>query len=93
MSVFHDEVEIEDMEYESQIETYFYPCPCGDRFQITKVPFIFGNTFLFLFIYIHKLYRHFLICSFTENSVTTYSSDMIMITIFGSWFTIFRFTE
>ncbi|GAA52313.1 DPH3 homolog [Clonorchis sinensis] len=37
MSVFHDEIEIEDMEYDAELETYFYPCPCGDRFQITRV--------------------------------------------------------
>ena len=36
MSVFHDEVEIEDFEYDEDEETYYYPCPCGDRFQITK---------------------------------------------------------
>ncbi|XP_020842884.1 diphthamide biosynthesis protein 3 isoform X1 [Phascolarctos cinereus] len=36
MSVFHDEVEIEDFEYEEETETYFYPCPCGDNFVITK---------------------------------------------------------
>ncbi len=37
MSVFHDEVEIEDFEYDEEEETYYYPCPCGDRFEITKV--------------------------------------------------------
>ena len=36
MSVFHDEVEIEDFEYDEEEETYYYPCPCGDRFAITK---------------------------------------------------------
>ncbi|XP_046647411.1 DPH3 homolog [Daphnia pulicaria] len=36
MSVYHDEVEIEDFEYDSDNEIYFYPCPCGDRFEITK---------------------------------------------------------
>uniref|UniRef100_F6RKZ3 Diphthamide biosynthesis protein 3 n=1 Tax=Xenopus tropicalis TaxID=8364 RepID=F6RKZ3_XENTR len=36
MSVFHDEVEIEDFEYDEDTETYYYPCPCGDRFAITK---------------------------------------------------------
>uniref|UniRef100_A0A7N4PPZ7 Diphthamide biosynthesis protein 3 n=1 Tax=Sarcophilus harrisii TaxID=9305 RepID=A0A7N4PPZ7_SARHA len=36
MSVFHDEVEIEDFEYEEETETYLYPCPCGDNFVITK---------------------------------------------------------
>lgn len=30
----YDEVEIEDMTYDEALETYFYPCPCGDRFQI-----------------------------------------------------------
>jgi len=37
MAVYHDEVEIEDFEYDEELETYFYPCPCGDQFQITKV--------------------------------------------------------
>ena len=37
MTVYHDEIEIEDMEYDEETETYSYPCPCGDRFQITKV--------------------------------------------------------
>jgi len=36
MSVFHDEVEIEDFEYDQEEETYYYPCPCGDRFAITR---------------------------------------------------------
>jgi len=40
MSVFHDEVEIEDFEYDEDTETYYYPCPCGDQFEITKVPII-----------------------------------------------------
>ena len=37
MSIYHDEIEIEDMEYDEETETYYYPCPCGDRFQITQV--------------------------------------------------------
>lgn len=37
MSVYHDEVEIEDFEYDSDSEIYYYPCPCGDRFEISKV--------------------------------------------------------
>ncbi|XKL66722.1 hypothetical protein PGB90_010142 [Kerria lacca] len=36
MSVYHDEVEIEDFEYDEEEDTYYYPCPCGDRFQISK---------------------------------------------------------
>ena len=35
MTTFHDEVEIEDFEYDEEKETYHYPCPCGDRFEIT----------------------------------------------------------
>lgn len=37
MTIFHDEVEIEDFEYDEDDEMYYYPCPCGDRFQISKV--------------------------------------------------------
>ncbi|XP_068458128.1 diphthamide biosynthesis protein 3 [Clinocottus analis] len=36
MSVFHDEVEIEDFEYDEDSETYTFPCPCGDKFTISK---------------------------------------------------------
>ncbi|EPB67637.1 CSL zinc finger [Ancylostoma ceylanicum] len=36
MAVFHDEVEIEDFTYDEENELYHYPCPCGDRFEITK---------------------------------------------------------
>lgn len=35
MSVFHDEVEIEDFEFDEEKEVYHYPCPCGDRFEIS----------------------------------------------------------
>jgi len=35
MSIFHDEVEIEDFIFEESKDTYFYHCPCGDRFQIS----------------------------------------------------------
>ena len=37
MSIYHDEVEIEDMEYDDESDMYYYPCPCGDKFQISKV--------------------------------------------------------
>ncbi|XP_045601988.1 diphthamide biosynthesis protein 3-like isoform X2 [Procambarus clarkii] len=36
MSVYHDEIEIEDFDFEEETETFYYPCPCGDRFEITK---------------------------------------------------------
>ncbi|KAJ9495150.1 Diphthamide biosynthesis protein 3 [Exophiala xenobiotica] len=30
----YDEIEIEDMTYDSNLQIYHYPCPCGDRFEI-----------------------------------------------------------
>ena len=44
MTVFHDEIEIEDFEYDEDDDMYYYPCPCGDRFQISKV-----RNFKFIF--------------------------------------------
>jgi diphthamide biosynthesis protein 3 len=32
----YDDVEIEDMEWNEDIQAFTYPCPCGDLFQITK---------------------------------------------------------
>ncbi|RZB41718.1 DPH3 -like [Asbolus verrucosus] len=43
MSVFHDEIEIEDFEYDEEEEIYYYPCPCGDRFQISKEELLAGE--------------------------------------------------
>ncbi|KAL4831925.1 hypothetical protein H8958_017513 [Nasalis larvatus] len=40
MAVFHDEVEIEDFQHDKDSETYFYPCPCGSNFSITKDQFV-----------------------------------------------------
>lgn len=37
MTIFHDEVEIEDFEFDEEEQLFYYPCPCGDRFQISKV--------------------------------------------------------
>lgn len=34
MSVY-DEVEIEDMDYDTEQMVFFYPCPCGDKFRLT----------------------------------------------------------
>lgn len=41
MTIFHDEIEIEDFEYDEDEDMYYYPCPCGDRFQISKVSIYF----------------------------------------------------
>lgn len=32
---FYDEIEIEDMTYDPVVQLYHYPCPCGDRFEIS----------------------------------------------------------
>ena len=34
MSIY-DEIEIEDMTFDSTLQIYHYPCPCGDRFEIS----------------------------------------------------------
>lgn len=43
MSVYHDEIEIEDFEYDEELEIYHYPCPCGDRFEIAKEDLMAGE--------------------------------------------------
>lgn len=35
--IYHDEIEIEDFDYDPEMETFSYPCPCGDLFTISKV--------------------------------------------------------
>jgi len=42
MSVY-DEVEIEDMEWVEELQTFFYPCPCGDKFEITLEELCMGE--------------------------------------------------
>ncbi|KAK3073119.1 Diphthamide biosynthesis protein 3 [Teratosphaeriaceae sp. CCFEE 6253] len=34
-SNIYDEIEIEDMTYDAALQVYHYPCPCGDRFEIS----------------------------------------------------------
>ena len=31
----HDEVELEDMDWNEELQAFTYQCPCGDFFQIT----------------------------------------------------------
>jgi diphthamide biosynthesis protein 3 len=31
----YDEIEIEDLEFIPELALFTYPCPCGDKFQIT----------------------------------------------------------
>lgn len=34
MTSIYEEVEIEDMQFDSETQIYYYPCPCGDKFSI-----------------------------------------------------------
>lgn len=43
MTIFHDEIEIEDFEFDEEEGVYHYPCPCGDRFEITKEELLAGE--------------------------------------------------
>ncbi|EAU83526.1 diphthamide biosynthesis protein 3 [Coprinopsis cinerea okayama7 len=36
MGAYYDEIEIEDMVWDAEKRVYHYPCPCGDRFEISK---------------------------------------------------------
>jgi len=36
MGAYYDEIEIEDMMWDSEKRVYHYPCPCGDRFEISR---------------------------------------------------------
>ena len=37
MTSFYEEVEIEDFVFDEDKNLFHYPCPCGDRFEITLV--------------------------------------------------------
>ncbi|KAJ8091731.1 Diphthamide biosynthesis protein 3 [Marasmius tenuissimus] len=36
MGAYYDEIEIEDMAWDKEKGVYHYPCPCGDRFEISR---------------------------------------------------------
>ena len=36
MTSYYDEIEIEDFVWDSAAKVFHYPCPCGDRFEISK---------------------------------------------------------
>jgi diphthamide biosynthesis protein 3 len=40
---FYDEIEIEDMEWDKDLQIYHYPCPCGDRFEISLSEMLEGE--------------------------------------------------
>lgn len=37
MYICYDKVEVEDFHYDEDDEMYYYPCSCGNCFQMTKV--------------------------------------------------------
>ena len=37
----YDEIEIDDKDFEEDEGKFYYPCPCGDKFQIGIVSFLF----------------------------------------------------
>ena len=43
MAAVYDEIEIEDMDWRPQEKKFFYPCPCGDKFQITFEDLLSGE--------------------------------------------------
>jgi len=36
MGAYYDEIEIEDMAWDEKKGVFHYPCPCGDRFEISR---------------------------------------------------------
>ncbi|KAH6904887.1 zf-CSL-domain-containing protein [Coprinopsis sp. MPI-PUGE-AT-0042] len=36
MGAYYDEIEIEDMAWDDEKKVFHYPCPCGDRFEISR---------------------------------------------------------
>jgi CSL zinc finger len=42
-----DEIEIEDMAWDEERQIYHYPCPCGDRFEISRVRSVVGRLIFF----------------------------------------------
>ncbi|RZC89043.1 hypothetical protein C5167_030736 [Papaver somniferum] len=43
LEMSYDDVEIEDMEWNEELKSFTYPCPCGDLFQITKEELSIGE--------------------------------------------------
>ena len=51
-SIIYDEIEIEDFDFDPEMKIFYYPCPCGDKFQISEV---------FLYFYLSLLTHAFYI--------------------------------
>ena len=42
--VLYDEIDLEDMSFDSESNTFFYPCPCGDQFQVSVDKLMDGSA-------------------------------------------------
>lgn len=40
---YYDEVELEDLDFEEDEQMFYYPCPCGDRFEISLEELLDGD--------------------------------------------------
>lgn len=43
MAAVYDEIEIEDMEWVAGEASFYYPCPCGDRFGLSLAELLEGE--------------------------------------------------
>lgn len=43
MANIYEEIEIEDMTFDNKTQMYYYPCPCGDKFQISLLELYDGE--------------------------------------------------
>ena len=43
MASIYDEVEIEDLAYNAATRVFSYPCPCGDKFQLSAEDLLAGE--------------------------------------------------
>lgn len=44
MSTVYDSIEIEDMTWDATTQAFYYPCPCGDQFQVAIDDLADGET-------------------------------------------------
>lgn len=55
-ATIYDEIEIEDFDFDTEFKTFYYPCPCGDRFQITEVTILTQlNSFYILVCFLGRV--------------------------------------
>ena len=50
MSTIYDEIEIEDFDFDPEMGMFYYPCPCGDRFQISQVRHLMWSLGIILYL-------------------------------------------